>query len=154
MLNRSIIKDQFVKSALQGQSVLIPARSRRRKILVFSLTLTSLIDAFSILVIYLLINFGAGQSVQPGRGMQLPLASQGVILNNGTVVSVNKGHYFIDGREVASADLARRLYEKRYKSNKPSTEVASLIIQADKQVSYDGLSPIILAGAQAEFCSI
>src|SRR4051812_6923784 len=115
MLSRSVIKDQLMKSALQGQSTLKPKGWKKRNALVFSLTLTSLIDAFSILVIYLLVNFGAGQSVQPGKGMQLPMATQGQILEAGTVVSVNNGHYFIDDHEVALTDLARKLYEKRFK---------------------------------------
>src|SRR5258708_39586811 len=101
MLSRSVLKDQIMKSSLKAQSTLRPKGGKKRKTLVFSLTLTSLIDAFSILVIYLLINFGASQTVQPGKDMQLPMATQTDSMDVGTVVSINKGRYFVDDREVA-----------------------------------------------------
>ena len=148
MLNRSYLKSQFSSGPMVGQSSLKPMGSRMRRSLMFTLTLTSLIDAFIIVVIYLLVNFGNPTATLKLDGnIQLPLAVHNDQLNEGTIVSVNNGHYFIDDKELNLSDVTKRLVE--IIQTKEGDQ--NLVIQADKKTDYASLSPLILAGSQAGF---
>jgi biopolymer transport protein ExbD len=146
MLERSILKSQAFGGPLVGQSTLKPKGNQGKRSLMFVLTLTSLIDAFTIIVIYLLVNFG-NPSQELKMGLQLPEASRNDEISIGTTVSVNQGHYFIEDKEVSLSDLTK-LFVGIVQSK--STD-QNLIIQADKATDYDALSPVIMAGSQAGF---
>ncbi len=151
MLDTSHIKNQIQMSPLGGTSSLRPKGGKGKRPLMFTLTLTSLIDAFSILVIFLLSNYStSAQPLNLEGKMQLPMASKSTDLAAGTVVKINDGRYYIDDKEVAANDMPRRLYEIKQKIGS-SSDANSLIIQADRKVEYASLSPIILAGSHAGF---
>ncbi len=138
---------------MEPQSSLRPKKARGVRALMFNLSLTSLIDAFSILVIFLLINFsGANHNIKLNKGMQLPSALQTNPLQIGTVVSVNQGRYFIDEKEVSINMLVKKLYETRQKIQKQNNDGKdNLIIKADQKTEFANLNPIIMAGSQAGF---
>jgi biopolymer transport protein ExbD len=147
MLERSLIKNHVFGSPMLGQSSLKPRGSGFRRSLMFTLTLTSLIDAFTIIVIYLLVNFGNPATLKVNGDIQLPQAIQNDQLSEGTVISVNNGRYFIDDKELTLSDVTKQLIE--IIQAKPDGQ--NLIIQADKKTDYATLSPLILAGSQAGF---
>ena len=60
-----------------------------KKILASTLILTSLVDAFSILVIYLLLNTTANPETLDIDGMKLPMASQSIALKSATTVRIH-----------------------------------------------------------------
>jgi biopolymer transport protein ExbD len=157
MLNESVLKattlSEPLASALAGSSYLKPAQRRKKKSLMFALTLTSLIDAFSILVIYLLVNFGSTtEAIQVAKGVNLPSASQYSQLDGGTVVNVVGGRYFIENVDVAQNDIVKKLIEIRQSLAKSNAgQNPSLIIQADRKADYAALSPVIQAASQAGF---
>ncbi len=142
MVRNSVIKSTQMRSPLQGFSTLKPKGGKNSRQLLFSLSLTSLIDAFSILVIFLLMNVGSGQEVNITKGMTLPTATQGeTIAEEGVVVTVNQGRYFIESNELTRDQVFQHLYQMDKKK--------SLILEADKATSYEALSPIIVAAGQA-----
>lgn len=145
MLDRSILNQTLMASPLAGQSVMNPKGSRSVKDLVFTLNLTSLIDAFSILVIFLLISFGPGNPVQ-SNGIELPMATQTEAIEQGFVVTVRNNKTFIEDKEVTNDQVFQKLYELHQKKAD-----SGLIIEADKRSDYASISPIIMAGAQAGF---
>jgi len=151
MLNDSFLKNQISMSPLSSSSTLRPKGQKAKRPLLFTLTLTSLIDAFSILVIFLLSNYStSSQPINLDGKIQLPMASKGSDLNLGTVIRVSEGHFYIEDREVAPNDMPKRLFEIKHSAG-GNTVGNFLIIQADKKIMYESLSPIILAGSHAGF---
>ena len=94
MLTSSFLKNQTLMSPLNEASTLKPHSGKGKRPLLFTLTLTSLIDAFSILVIFLLSNYStSSQPKNLDAKMQLPMASKSADLNIGTVIKVSEGRY-------------------------------------------------------------
>lgn len=112
------------------------------------LPLTSLIDAFSIIVIYLLIGTqGGGLEVDLPTQINLPVAEAGVVLDAETpTVRIEKGSYYINDKKVAVAELGRRLADLK-KSN--TSENVEILIQADQAMDFADLDPLLRAGSEA-----
>lgn len=138
-------------SALQGTSMIRPNGNRGGRMLTAGLMLTSLVDAFSILVIFLIMNHSTSQDVvNLGDKIQLPTASDSQFIQEGIVVRVEDGRFMIEEKPVALPQLAATL--KRL--NDGTIETAKregLIIVADRNLDYADLSPVILAGSNAGF---
>lgn len=134
-----------LSGAISSQTRISQKKSRLKKSILASLTLTSLIDAFSILVIYLLTNASNTQIPFDMRGgMQMPQAKIAESLSFGSVVRVMNGEYFVDQKKIAISDLPIKLRELKEKN---PTE--TIIIQADRKLPFSEMNPIILAAAQA-----
>ncbi len=146
MARQQILKNSgFLTSALSNQSRISQNKARMKKSILASLTLTSLIDAFSILVIYLLTNASNTQIPFDMRGgMQMPQAKLSESLSYGSVVRVMNGEYFVDQRKISVSELPVKL---RALKEKNPTE--TIIIQADRKLPFSQMNPIILAAAQA-----
>lgn len=146
MARAQILKNSgFLSSALSNQSRIAQNKARMKKSILASLTLTSLIDAFSILVIYLLTNASNTQIPFDMRdGMQMPQAKLSESLSYGSVIRVMNGEYFVDQKKIAIAELPIKLRELKEKN---PTE--TIIIQADRKLPFSEMNPIILAAAQA-----
>jgi len=118
--------------------------------MVASLMLTSLVDAFSILVIFLIMNHATNSEVvNVGNKVQLPMARESELVQQGVVVRVENGQFIVEDKPVALGNLVSQL-----KALNGSVDVArreGLIIVADRQMDYADLSPVILAGSQSGF---
>lgn len=112
------------------------------------LPLTSLIDAFSIIVIYLLIgtqNGGMEMSV-PNR-ISLPTADSGVTIEKAEIiVRIENGNYFVNEEEVGQDRLGARLAEIR---KDQTEENAEILVQADQKMDFAHLDPLLRAGSEA-----
>jgi biopolymer transport protein ExbD len=149
MMTNSPLATQNFQSPLAGQSTLKPKGFKGQREFFFSLSLTSLIDAFSILVIYLLMNFSAtGEVVKVEKDMQLPKAASADTIERGIVVRVSAGHYFVEDQLVSANALTQALLNHRPQAKE---EAGNLIIQADRRLDYSELSPVLQAGAHAGF---
>lgn len=152
MLSRSLLKDQISRSPLSGQATIRPKGQRKGRPLMFNLMLTSLIDAFSILVIFLLMNTSdVGANLQSRQGMELPAATVGKMIESGTIIRFESGRFFVDDKFVETKDLTRVLLEKRKQMDPPENQIYKLIVQSDRKTNFGDLNPIILAGSQAGF---
>jgi biopolymer transport protein ExbD len=122
---------------------------RRKKHSSFLLPLTSLIDAFSIIVIYLLIGTQAGGLDQDlPKQVQLPVAESGQIIEKEMpTVRIEKGAYFINNQLVQKSELAQKLYQ--LKTSLADKDGVELMIQADTAMNYADLDPLLRAGSQA-----
>lgn len=116
-----------------------------RKDLAGALPLTSLIDAFSIIVIYLLIGTQSGMDTKVPSRLNLPIADSGVAVEAGSVVRIEKGRYFIDDKPVAAQQLGRALYDLK----KRTTGEAQILVQADRAMTYANLDPLLRASSEA-----
>ncbi|MCB0349025.1 MAG: biopolymer transporter ExbD [Bdellovibrionales bacterium] len=147
MLKQAIMRGPLYNNMMKKKS------SSGQKSFVFALNLTALIDAFSILVIFLLSNFNSdAQNININSNMVLPKVTQAELMTMGTVIRIEGNKYLIDDKNVSLNDIVERLIATK-KSNEKQVEgvQSSLIIQADRNVGFDILSPIIKAGGQAGF---
>ncbi|MGE3974574.1 MAG: ExbD/TolR family protein [Bdellovibrionales bacterium] len=153
MLAHSILKQSQFQSPLLNQSKLKPRGHGVARPLVFTLMLTSLVDAFAILLIFLLLNNNTTDPrVQIKKDIRLPEVTQSTNLDYGIMVRVENGRYFVEEKEISAQDLPRALMEQKnnFKADDASKKV-QLIVQADKKANYEILNPIILAASHVGF---
>ena len=146
-MRQSILKSQIMNSPiLQQKRIQSSGAAVKSKNLLFSMNLTTLIDAFCILVIFLLSNMnGQLQNIQIGKNISLPTANQSDVLNTGIVVRLENDALYIDDKQISLADMPKRLIELK------SEEKKSLIIQADRNSDFEKISLLLRAGGQAGF---
>lgn len=153
----SILKTTAQDSAIGGASIIAPKGSKLKKNLVAGVILTSLVDAFSILVIYLLLSFSSsGEILILSKDMELPTAMQTIELERKTLVKIEKEKYFIDDEEVPSSALVAKLLEIRQnlKKENPELEEYPITLQADRRIEYKWVNQVIQASSHAGFNEI
>lgn len=138
-------------SPLRHQSTLRPSRARKSRSIFASLMLTSLVDAFSILVIFLLMNQVASQEsldVDTSR-LALPHAVQSQLIMQGVTVRIDQNGFLVDKKPVRKDQLVAVL--KQIYATSSEAKRDGLIIVADKSLGYEELNPVIVAGSAAGF---
>lgn len=145
-MQASILRKQKQHSPILSLKRINPDQaSGNKKSLFFSLNLTTLIDAFCILVIFLLSNMnGRVQNLQHDK-VTLPTAAQTETLSEGLVVRLEKDIIFIDDKAVSEKNVVDTLVKSYQKEKRP------LVIQADKKSNYESIAFIMRAGGQAGF---
>lgn len=146
MAAASFLKNQ-TPSPLLSQSYLNPNGGNIKK-KAAGLMLTSLVDAFSILVIYLL--FGpalTGESVSPTIGVQLPVAFQAELTDRETTITVKDNKYYIQEQEIPVSQLGNSL--KKIAGTLKTTPNKALVIIADKENGVEKLNPVLIAASEA-----
>jgi len=122
--------------------------------MVMTLILTSLVDAFSIMLLYLLVqNTGNGSSLELLKSERLPTAVRAEALHEGTLVRFDGKNYFLGEQPVEQIALGQKLQELHHQlANQNQGEKAdSLIIQADRSVDFASLTPVIRAASLSGF---
>ncbi len=116
--------------------------------LALALPLTSLIDAFSIIVIYLLIGTQTtGIETAVPKNMTLPSASHSVNVNKVmATLRIQKGNYFLNEKSITVQSLTQQLTDLKKASTEKEME---LMIQADQEMQFAELDPLIKAGSLA-----
>jgi biopolymer transport protein ExbD len=140
-------------------SLLRPDGQGWKRNVVASLMLTSLVDAFSILVVYLLFSFSnSNEILYLSKDMELPQAASAQELLRSTVVRVEQGQYFIEDKLVNPGELASALVDLRKHFAKTGLgndeEEQALTVQADRRIQFNLLNNVILAGSQAGYSDI
>src|SRR3954471_23215484 len=138
-----------------------------------ALTLTSLVDVMTIIVIFLLMNFSAnGEVLYMTKDIRLPDAYHGAQLERAPVISVSADAVTFDGRMLlATGDLAkgdvlgvpeledalrdeRRRYEEIH-ANDPDHPFRGLVnVQADRHIPFKVIKRIMFACNQSGFGNI
>jgi biopolymer transport protein ExbD len=158
MINHSIVNVSSFHSVLGECSILAPENERRIRNIFADLLLTALIDAFSILVIFLLMSFSStGDLIAMTKGQELPKAAQTAMLERNPVVKVDEGKLFLEDKEVGANELTTALLEvrKKFQDAHPNEEFpGALTLQADRRVKYEVLNNVVLASSQAGFSDI
>jgi biopolymer transport protein ExbD len=158
IINNGVIKTSALSSVIGENSVLAPKSERHKREVHAELLLTALIDAFSILVIFLLMSFSSsGEVIVPGKGIELPKATMGEQLDRQPVVKVEDGKIFVEDKEVTVNSLVGELLalRKRFQETRPGEEFPGIVtIQGDRRLKYEVLNSIVLASSQAGFSDI
>ncbi|MDP3276407.1 MAG: biopolymer transporter ExbD [Deltaproteobacteria bacterium] len=83
------------------------------------LNLTSMIDYLTIVVVFLLSNFGTAQQVSSQQGLEVPSVPHALALRSAPIVSISSQAILLDGQRIAnptevmaSTDRIDRLYER------------------------------------------
>jgi biopolymer transport protein ExbD len=158
-MNQSVLTDTAMQSPLGTASVIGPKHSKWKRNLAADLLLTALIDAFSILVIFLLMSFSStGEILFINKDTELPSAQKAEVLEPHPVVKLEEGRFILDKDKFESGDgLFNALLELRKKFNeaRPGEEMPGVItVQADRRVKYETLNSVVVACAQAGFSDI
>jgi len=138
-----------------------------------SLMLTSLVDMFTIIVIFLLMNFSAnGEVLYMSKDIKLPNAYHGAQLERAPVISVSPDAVTYDGRQVAATDDlqkgdllnvpeledALREERRRYETihaNDPDHPFRGLVnVQADRKIPFKVIKRVMFACNQSGFGNI
>ena len=137
------------------------------------LMLTSLVDMFTIIVIFLLMNFSAnGEVLYMSKDIKLPNAYHGAQLERAPVISVSPDAVTFDGRQVAATDdlqkgdvlnvpeledslrEERRRYETIH-ANDPDHPFRGLVnVQADRKIPFKVIKRVMFACNQSGFGNI
>lgn len=152
-MNHASVRENRMRSPLNEAMLLRPTSSRAKRKMTAGLVLTSLVDAFSIMLLYLLINgSGNGSTLELQKTQGLPTAVKSVAIHSGTVIRIERGQYFVGEVPVQQVQLAQRLQElKATLVGKSEDEQNSLIIEADRDVDFSMLAPVIRAGSITGF---
>lgn len=124
------------------------AGERKKKNFNSGLSLTSLVDCFSVLVIYLLVAASVGGvELATPKNMQLPKAAHSDTLAESAIVRLEGGKYFLNNKLVTIEELPEAL-------RKSQSQFKSIVIQADRRLEFSQLNPIVLSGLAAGFAKI
>ena len=158
MLDQGIIKVSALHSVIGESSIIAPTTERHKREIHAELLLTALIDAFSILVIFLLMSFSSsGDILYMSKGQELPAAALGEQLDRQPVVKVDEGKVYLEEKEIPEGQLVAALVDlrKKFSETRPGEEFPGIItIQADRRLKYEVLNSIVLASSQAGFSDI
>ena len=146
----------FNNSFLKRYSVLNRDIQSSKKDLADTLMLTSLIDAFSILVIYLLMSFSStGEMSYVNSEVKLPKAQTIERLDKYPVIQITKEYYLIEDKKVNSKEMVSLLLSLKKSLTRFSVhDQETITVQADKEVEYSRLSSVIQACSHAGFSNI
>lgn len=112
------------------------------------LSLTSLVDCFSVLLIYLLVaSTVGGVDLPTPRHMQLPKSSYSDVLAESAVVRIEGEKYFLNNKLVTMDKLIEEL-------RRGQTQFKGMVIQADRRLEFSQLNPIVLIGLAAGYSKI
>jgi len=148
-----VLKETKMNSALDGLSIIRPKSSKPVVSHAATLMLTSLVDAFSILVIYLLVNSANSKNyLQVDKPIHLPKAMMSQPIDGGVNVQIVKSNYYVNKKIVRLEDLESELTHI-YKSLKKqgNDNFNKIIIQADQFSKYEMINPILILSSQIGF---
>jgi len=115
-----------------------------------TLMLTSLVDALTIVVLYLMVCGSDGEQFDMKDGITLPAASLSSQLDTSPVVVFKDGNFYIDNQAVPNGELQARLTQLREKTqNLQKSGDPAIIVQADQAIEFDQMQPIMVASAYA-----
>ncbi|MBX3022895.1 MAG: biopolymer transporter ExbD [Bdellovibrionales bacterium] len=155
---QSVLTDTAMTSVLAGESQLRPSHAKVKRNVNADLLLTALIDAFSILVIFLLASFSSsGELLTMSKDMELPKASLNEILERNPVVKIDGTKLYLEDKEITTDSLIAELIQlrKQFAETRPGEEYPGIVtVQADRRLKYELLNQIVLAASAAGFGDI
>ena len=130
-----------------------------------SLNMVSLMDIFTILVFFLLVNATNAEVLPAPKNITLPSASSEKAPKRNLVIAVNNNVISLQGKPVVSIKSAMNTTSKTIKplfdslrklavKSKNITDKSGVTIMGDKKISYALLKKIMLTCAGAEYTNL
>ncbi|MES3037583.1 MAG: biopolymer transporter ExbD [Bdellovibrionota bacterium] len=146
-MRASILQKMKIASPIKEMArIQAKGGGKKEKSLFFSLNLTTLIDAFCILVIFLLSNMnGQLKNLEVSKNMILPSAKISDTMADGLVVKIENNELVVNDKKISRDDIAAVLLKAK------TSETLALIIQADRKSDYENIGLVLRAGGQAGY---
>lgn len=140
-----------MRSPLKEGSRLRPFGHKFQKTMQATITLTSLIDAFVILVLYLVVaSSPTDNTIDVDSQITLPQTKLMQEPDGSPVVIYKNNAFYIENSPVKDANLKDSLkalaakFASSFKNNE-----ASIVIQADENIGFEKLQPVLIASSHA-----
>lgn len=128
-------------------------RRQGRVVAEASLTVTSMMDMFTILLIYLLYFFDP--SNDPSQDLQLPNSTAQEAVEEQTALLLNPEAVMLGSRKIAAGDSPedlRAIYEAlQEQHDKVGSEANLLVVKCDKRILYERLDRVLREAARAGY---
>lgn len=119
------------------------------------LIITSLVDAFSILVIYLL--FGSnlnGEAISNDIGVKIPSAIFSQLIEKDVTIKIQKNRYYLNETLIAKSQIAEKLRQIYKNRTIKDDKGGSLVLIADQDRPVEELNPILIAASEAGYSQL
>jgi biopolymer transport protein ExbD len=145
------------------------AERRSRNTSMVDLNLVSLIDIFTILIFFLLINTGVAEILPTSKDIKLPESTAEKAPRETVVVLVSQGDIVVDGRKVAAVSDVMRAdgdvipalkAELELLAQRPVIRAANesskraVTIMGDREIPYSLLRKVMVTCARADFTDV
>jgi biopolymer transport protein TolR len=145
------------------------AERRTRNTSSVDLNLVSLIDIFTILIFFLLINTGVAEVLPSSKAIKLPESTAEKLPRETVVVMVSQSDIVVDGRRVASVDEVIRtesdlipglkaeldlLASRQVIRAENAAQKKAITIMGDKDIPYRLLRKVMVTCARADFTDV
>ncbi|MBC7538376.1 MAG: biopolymer transporter ExbD [Bacteriovorax sp.] len=131
----------------------------------FTLMLTSMVDMFSMLVIFLLQTFSNTPEISIVRGMELPRSISASVVREAPVLAISKdGNLYLDQKLVGrTADISRKpdellnklnFIKKGWVSSHTTAFSGDINLQADREIESTTVSMVMAILTSSQFQSI
>jgi biopolymer transport protein ExbD len=136
-----------IKDALQLKPT---SGGKSKRSIVVAMMLTSLVDAFTIVVIYLIMNSSNTETLNVEDGLKLPRADYSKAIDTSPVVVFKNNQYIINGQIIKEDQLKNNLEILKKKSQSLfKSDDSAIVVQADENVDFDKLQPLLVASSYA-----
>ncbi|PCI51311.1 MAG: RNA polymerase subunit sigma-70 [Moraxellaceae bacterium] len=145
-------------------------RHHKRNASKATISLVSLMDIFTILVFFLLVNSSDTQQLPKSKTIALPTSSSEQLPKDNLVLMVNDNEILVQGRVIVSAKEAldskeniiialKKELDYRASKQRPSADATAdigrpITIMGDKNIPYQLLKKIMLTCSQSNFSQI
>ncbi|MEQ1664470.1 MAG: biopolymer transporter ExbD [Bdellovibrionales bacterium] len=148
--NQKILNAHNFDSILMNQKQFSSVANKKDANLNSALTLTSLVDCFTILVVYLLLATSIGvDELKITEKIALPTALGSNDSAASLQLQVSGEKYVLNEKSVSLSNLSAAMRELR-----TNQKYNSVVILADKNQNFGKLNPVVLAGLEAGFSNI
>lgn len=124
-------------------------KSSTKKSVVVPLTLTSLVDAFCMLLIYLIMATSADTSMEPTEGIKLPEVTKAEVIIDAPTISVSGNKYLFQNRLFDLSALKAQVLAQKNLFAKHKA-----IIEADQSTPYSSIEPLMAVMSELDVESI
>jgi len=142
------------------------ARHHKRMAKSAKLSLVSLMDIFTILVFFLIVNSSNVEVLEADKSIKLPQSQSKTMAQENLVLLINDSHVLLQGKEVISLaalvndevitidSLANELAYHKARQTPSETGGRAITILGDQKLAYSMLKKILLTCSQAGFGDI
>ncbi|MDP2559526.1 biopolymer transporter ExbD [Psychrobium sp. 1_MG-2023] len=141
-------------------------RHHKRMSKTSKLSLVSLMDIFTILVFFLIVNSSTVEVLQADKSIKLPQSVSKTLAEDNLLLLINDQELILQGKKVVDieqviagntatiAELASELEYHKQRQQGPDTEDASITIMGDQAVEYAILKKVLKTCSEAGFGNI
>ena len=142
------------------------ARHHKRMAKSSKLSLVSLMDIFTILVFFLIVNSSNVEVLEADKSIKLPQSQSNTLAQENLVLLINDSHVLLQGKEIISLaalakndvltidSLANELAYHKARQAPSETGGRAITILGDQELAYSTLKKILLTCSQAGFGDI